>query len=304
MKSIENKYLDLEKNITYNYRIITIQDNNSKGKNYETFRSGWTSSEIKSHVSASNANIKPSYSSSTGLPIKSENLTKIKAGTPAYSQGRNISKISNSNVPNTNTNTKRIVGIDYLQKNNVSYLERVNKNGSSGNKNYRKIPKEVISDFDLGTDAKSRGKNLTGGSSASGYANTKTGNTRIWKTIQSDDISHSGRTKENKISNNTKTTHDWSRITKTKETDTDAARKSSMDGKTVNNKTGHKYSRINKKDTVKGFYEKLKEYYKNQGDTINDSNNSSIIKSKNLMVGGTGKHNDTANISGKIFRKG
>ena len=79
MKSIENKYLDLEKNITYNYRIITIQDNNSKGKNYETFRSGWTSSEIKSHVSASNANIKPSYSSSTGLPIKSENLTKIKA---------------------------------------------------------------------------------------------------------------------------------------------------------------------------------------------------------------------------------
>lgn len=301
MKSIENKYLDLEKNITYNYRIITMQDNNSKGKNYETFRSGWTSSEIKSHVSASNANIKPSYSSSTGLPIKSENLTKIKVGTPAYSQGRNISKISNSNVPNTNTNTKRIVGIDYLQKNNISYLERVNKNGSSGNKNYRKIPKEAISDFDLGTDAKSRGKNLTGGSSASGNANTKTGNTRTWKTIQSDDTSHSSGTKGNRIPNNTKTTHNWSRITKTKETDTN--RKSSMDGKTVNNKTGHKYSRVNKKDKDKVSYEKLREYYKNQGDTIKDSNNPSITKSKNLMVGGTSKHNDTANIFGKISRK-
>ena len=72
---------------------------------------------------------------------------------------RNTSPTFNATA-NVNTN---IAGLEYLQKNNVSYLEYTRRNGTTVNGQF--IPKIFVQDYDLGVDAASRGKTISNGSS-------------------------------------------------------------------------------------------------------------------------------------------
>ena len=72
---------------------------------------------------------------------------------------RNTSPTFNATA-NVNTN---IAGLDYLQKNNVSYLEYTRRNGTTVNGQF--VPKIFVQDYDLGADAASRGKTISNGSS-------------------------------------------------------------------------------------------------------------------------------------------
>ena len=164
------------------------------------FLGGYTGSQVRSNASSSSSSgYKPSsgstptaiknadnrntgysqassgYKPSTGSSSKSNNITGTTTrnnflggytGSQVRSNASNSTTVKKNTSPTfnatANVNTK-IAGLDYLQKNNVSYLEYTRRNGTTTNGQF--TPKIFVQDYDLGADAANRGKTISSGSS-------------------------------------------------------------------------------------------------------------------------------------------